>query len=582
MRFPICFYALFVAGSLSTLMVSSANAQGDKKAPPVAEPATTVQPATETLDLDMYARIREEGFRHSHVMEYASALFDDIGPRLTGSPAMARANEWTRAQLAAMGCTDAHLESWGDFGMGWTQVGASVFMQKPVPAVFVAQATPWSPATHGTITADVVVVPGLEKESDLELWKGKLKGKILLYGNAASSPEIDPNKLPEMEHYDAKKLAEIAAYPLNNEMKDVIDVNEVDAIRKVTSGWSFQEKVAKFFADEGALLVLEPGGSDGVLHDDTNSSFGWYVYSPQHKQAIPEEVIATEAWNRMSRLLDQKVPVSATALVETKFGSDHEQGYDTIAEIAGTDPKLKDEVVMVGGHLDSWIAGTGATDNGAGAIVAMEAMRILKALDVKPRRTIRIALWSGEEEGLFGSYGYVQNHFATLHFSQAKEDANVPVFVRLMTAPPTLKPEAAKLDAYFNMDNGTGKLLGVYAEGNTTIAPIFEQWMKPLADLGMTTVSERNTGATDHVAFQQAGLPGFQFIQDPRDYDSRTHHTALDVYDHLSPEDLKQAAVVEAIFLYNSAQRDQMLPRPQLPLNMRDKPLVGLFPDAVK
>jgi carboxypeptidase Q len=544
--------------------------------------AITSQPVAESLDLDMYARIREEGFRHSHVMEYSSALFDDIGPRLTGSPAMARANEWTRSQLEAMGLSHAHLESWGDFGMGWTQISSSLSLVKPSSGVIVAQATPWSPATSGAITADVIRVPGFGKDSDLEAWKGKLKGKVILYGHAASSPEVDPDKVPLMEHYDAKKLADLALYPLNDKMDDVIDTNDVGTIREFVQGWAFQEKVAKFFADEGALLVLVPGGSGGVLSDDTNSSFGWFVYSPQHKQMIPEEVIATEAWNRMERLLKAKVPVTVTAQVNTQFNGDHEQGYNTIAEIPGTDPKLKDEVVMVGGHLDSWISGTGATDNGAGAVVAMEAVRILKALDVKPRRTIRIALWSGEEQGLFGSYGYVQNHLATLHFSQAKEDSDVPVFVRQVTAPPTLKPEAAKFDAYYNMDNGTGKLLGIYAEGNSGIAPIFQQWMAPLADLGMTTVSARNTGSTDHVGFQQAGLPGFQFIQDPRDYDSRTHHTSLDVYDHLSSGDMKQAAVVEAIFLFNTAQREQMLPRPALPLNLRDKPLEGLFPDAVK
>ena len=581
MRLSTRSYGPLVAIVFSIFAVSNGYAQHEKKTPP-AETVAIAQPTTETLDLDMYARIREEGFRHSHVMEYASALFDDIGPRLTGSAAMARANEWTRAQLTAMGCSNAHLESWGEFGMGWTQVGSSLFLDKPSQGVIVAQATPWSPATNGVITAEVLAVAGIDKESDLDAWKGKLKGKILLYGHAAASPEIDPDKVPEMEHYDAKKLAEQTQYPLNGEMKDVIDVNQTDLIRRIVKDWALEEKVGKFFAEEGALLVLEPGGSGGVLSDDTNSSFGWYVYSPQHRQAVPEEVIATEAWNRMSRLLKEKVPVTVTAQVNVQFGGEHEQGYNTIAEIPGSDPKLKDEVVMVGGHLDSWASGTGATDNGAGSVVAMEAMRILKALDVKPRRTIRIALWSGEEQGLFGSYGYVGEHFATLHFSQAKEDADVPKFVRLVTSPPTLKPEAAKLDAYFNMDNGTGKLLGVYVEGNTAIAPIFEQWMKPLADLGMTTLSERNTGATDHVTFQQAGLTGYQFIQDHRDYDSRTHHTSLDVYDHLSSGDLRQAAVVEAIFLYNAAQRDQMLPRPVLPLNLRDKPLEGLFPDAVK
>ena len=535
----------------------------------------------EPLDLDMYSRIRDEGFNHSHVMDYASALFDDIGPRLTGSPAMARANEWTRAQLAAMGCSNAHLESWGEFGMSWTQISASLALVKPVPGVFVAQATPWSPATNGAVTAEVVAVPALRAESDFASWKGKLKGKVILYGAA---PKVDPNIVPKMEHDDAAKLQSLAQYPLDGDMSET-DVLPPDIAfwRKAFGDEAFKEKVAKFFADEGAVAVLVPGGSGGVLHDDTNSSMGWFVYRPEHRQAIAEEVIATEAFDRMSRLLEHKVPVSVNIATATQFGDGHVQGQDTIAEIPGTDPKLKDEVVMVGGHLDSWIGGTGATDNGAGAIVAMEAMRILNTLHVQPRRTIRIGLWSGEEQGIFGSQGYISNHFATFHYSGAKEDADVPLFLQPMTAPPTLKAEAAKLDAYYNMDNGTGKLLGIFTEGNAGIAGIFAQWMRPIEDLGFTTISERNTGSTDHVPFQMAGLPGFQFIQDPRDYEGRTHHTSLDTYEHLSEPDLRQAAVIEAIFLYNTAMRDAMLPRPKLPMGMApDKPIDGLYPDATK
>ena len=540
----------------------------------------------ETLDLDMYSRIRDVGFNHSHVMEYASALFDDIGARLTGSPAMARANAWTLAQLTAMGCANAHLERWGEFGMAWTQKGAGLEMVKPAPAVFVAQATPWSPALKETPFAEVIAVPGIDTESDFALWKGKLAGKVVLYGHSGvGDPTVDPDKLPMMQHADATKLASYAAYPLDGNMsgQDTLPP-DMTKWRPVFDGIAFQEQVAKFFAKEGVLAVLQPSGSGGVLHDDTNSSMGWFVYRPEHRQAIPEEVIADEAFGRMSRLLNNKVPVTVNLHIDTEFGGEHEQGYDTIAEIPGADPQLKDEVVMVGGHLDSWIGGTGATDNGAGAVVAMEAMRILKSLKVQPRRTIRIGLWSGEEQGIFGSQGYVERHFATFHYSGDAKDANVPLFLQPMTAAPTMKPEAAKLDAYFNMDNGTGKLLGIYAEGNEGVGAIFEQWMAPLKDLGMTTVSERNTGSTDHVPFQMAGLPGFQFIQDPRDYEGRTHHTNLDTYEHVSEPDMKQAAVVEAIFLYDAAMRDAMLPRPSLPFSTgsADKPLEGLYPDAVK
>ena len=539
-------------------------------------PKVNVARKPEVLDLNMYSCIRDEGFKHSHVMEYAGALLDDIGPRLTGSPAMARANEWTQDQLTGMGCSNAHLESWGEFGMGWTQLSASLDMVKPVPGIFLAQATPWSPATQGAVIADVIHVPGLNVESDLTAWKGKLKGKVILYGMAPASPEVDPDSVPTMEHYDPAKLKDLSVYPLKS------TENQTEFFRKIFAAKAFQEKVAKFFAAERAIAVLEPYGSGGVLHDDTNASLGWFVYRPERRQTIPEEVIANEAWDRMSRLLDHKVPVSVRINIATQFGDEHTQGYDTIAEIPGTDPELRNEVVMVGGHLDSWFAGTGATDNGAGAIAAMEAMRILKSLHVKPRRTIRIALWSGEEEGIFGSTGYVSNHYASFHYSSAKEDQDVPLFLRPMTVSPTLKPEAAKLDAYYNMDNGTGKLLGIYTEGNEGVAAIFSQWMKPLEDLGMTTITERNTGGSDHVPFQQAGLPGFQFVQDPRDYDSRTHHSNLDTFEHLSEPDLKQAAVIEAIFLYNTAMRDEILPRPKLPLNGSDKPLEGLYPDAAK
>ncbi|ADW70619.1 peptidase M28 [Granulicella tundricola MP5ACTX9] len=539
------------------------------------------QPASENVDLAMYSRIRDEGFNRSHVMEYGSALFDDIGPRLTGSPAMKKANEWTRQQLTAMGCANAHLESWGEFGMGWTQKGASLEMMKPGPAVFLAQATPWSPSLGKAVTAEVVRVPSLKTQKDLDEWKGKLAGKVILYGDA---PKINPDPKPLLEHYDVAKLAGLGQYPLDGDMSEqgVLQSTDMSFWRGLFGDLAFKEKVAKFFAAEKAVAVLTPGGSGGVIEDDTLGTFGWYVYRADHKQAIPEMVIANEAFGRMSRLLAAKVPVTVKAEIETEFSGDHEQGYNTIAEIPGSDPALKDQVVMVGGHLDSWIAGTGATDNGAGTIVAMEAMRILTSLGVKPRRTIRIGLWSGEEQGIFGSSGYVSKHFAEFKFSKDPKDADVPEFLQTMAAAPVMKPEAAQLSGYFNMDNGTGKLLGIYAEGNAGIGSIFQQWMAPLKDLGMTTVSLRNTGSTDHVPFQMAGLPGFQFIQDPRDYETRTHHTNQDVYERLSPSDLKQASVIEAIFLYNTAMRDAMLPRPELPMAGEAKPLEGLFLDATK
>ncbi len=524
----------------------------------------------ETLDLQMYSRIRAEGFQHSHVMEYAAALLDGIGPRLTGSPAMAAASQWAVKQLTAMGCSNAHLESWGEFGLGWTQLSASLSIVTPGSGTFLAQATPWSPPTNGEVIADLVAVPGMQTEDEFTPWKGKLKGKVILYGHAAMSPEVDPEDVPRMEHADAAKLANYDQYPLAEPVQ-TLDYH------KVFAGFAFQEKAAKFFAAEGAIAVIVPGGSGGVLHDDLNASLGWFVFKPERRQLIPQEVIETEARDRLSRLLDQKVPVKVKVRIETRFDDEHAQGFNTIAEIAGTDPKLKDEVVIVGGHLDSWFAGTGATDNGAGVVVAMEAMRILNSLEAKPRRTIRIALWSGEEQGLLGSFGYVTSHYATLHFSKAPEDKEVPLFLRDVLRKPTMKPEAAKLDAYYNLDNGTGKILGIYTHGNLGAAEIFSQWLKPLADLGVATVSNQSSGSSDQVAFGRAGLLGFSFIQDERDYMSRTHHANLDTYEHLSEPDLKQAAVVEAIFLYNTAMRDSMLPKPDLPVNGHDRPLEGLY-----
>lgn len=297
------------------------------------------------------------------------------------------------------------------------------------------------------------------------------------------------------------------------------------------------------------------------------------MYQRDHKQPIPEEVISDEAYDRLGRLLDHHVPVSVSIDINTHFGDEHTQGYNTVAEISGVDPKLKDQVVMVGGHLDSWTAG----------IVAMEAMRILIALHVQPRRSIRIALWSGEEQGVLGSMGYVQRHFATLHTSESKDDANLPPAMRPTIAPPTLKPEAAALDAYFNLDSGSGRITGIGTEGNQGAATIFAEWTKPLAELGVSSISMQSGAGSDHVPFQMAGLPGFSFLQVQRDYQSRTHHTNLDTYEHLSEPDLKQAAVVEAIFLYNTAMREDMLARPRLPVGVApDKPLEGLYPNNAK
>jgi carboxypeptidase Q len=546
--------------------------------------AASSQPATETLDLDTIARIRDEGINHSHIMEYASGLFDGIGPRLTGSPDFVKAQEWSLDQLRRMGASNVHAESWGEFGMGWRQIGTSLLMTAPSAATFLAQATPWSPATSGEVTAEVIAVAALKEEKDFDQWKGKVAGKVILYGDA---PKIRPDAPNLLAHYDDTKLEHFRSYPLDGDQSDShVLPNDPAFWEKAFKEMAFLEKVGHFFADEHALAVIVPGGSGGVIHDDTGHSLGWFVYRPERKQAIPSAVVASEAFGRMHRLVSHGVPVSVRLNIATQFYGDHEPGNNVIAEIPGADPALKDQVVMLGGHLDCWIAGTGATDDGAGAIVALEAMRILRALNIQPRRTIRVGLWGGEEQGIFGSAGYVSSHFGTVSYSTKPEEQVVPEFVRQQTGPVTIKPDHAKFDAYFNTDNGTGKFLGIFAEGNSSVAAIFQQWAVPLNDLGFTTVTLRNSGSTDHVSFDRVGLPGFQFIQDPRDYDTRSAHTNQDTYERLSEPDLKQAAVIMATFVYNTSQRDGMLPRKPLPRpemdEQRAKPLDGIYPDAVK
>ena len=543
------------------------------------------QPATEDIDLTMYARIREEGLKHSHVMEFGAALADGIGPRLTGSPNMTKANAWTRDTLTKIGLENAHLEDWGEFGMG-QQINTWVRMVSPDPEPLWAQAAPWSPATNGPVTGEIVYM-NVQELGDLDKYKGTLKGKIVLLGAMRPTPDITT---PLFTRYTDAELKEMEAYetrggrytPGSPEFaKFLADRMKLAELRKAA---------LKMMSDEGTLAVLTPsrdggdGGGTGIIFDDNGANLARDAQKKENAVTIPNAVMMIEHYNRLARLAENHVPVTLEVNIETKFTGDHEHGFDTIAEIPGNDPKLKDQVVMVGGHLDSWISGTGATDNGAGSIVAMEAVRILKALNVKPKRTIRIALWSGEEQGLFGSQGYVKSHFGTFAEPKVPEPASVPSFLR-QHGPLTTTKEWETLDAYYNLDNGTGKVRGVYTQENWAIAPIFKQWIAPLADLGVTTISYRNTGGTDHLSFDAVGLPGFQYIQDPMDYETRTHHSDMDTYDRLHALDLEQAAVVEAIFLYNTSEREAMMPRKPFPHPELEKqktaPIPDIYPNAV-
>jgi hypothetical protein len=554
--------------------------------PPVTDPYAEVQPAIETLDLDMYQRIRNEGLNDSHVMEFATALMDGIGPRLTGSPNLKKANEWTRDTLTRIGLENAHLEDWGEFGLGWQQLNTWARMVTPDTAVLIVQATPWSPSTAGPVTGDVVFV-SIQDEKDFDKYKGTLAGKVVLYGAMRDVPPVDKALF---DRYTDKELEDIAEYPVNPGAGGVSPDMQA-RLRTYMERRRLIDKVAQFFFDEKAAAIIEPsrdgkngGGSGGTIFDDNGATLGTTPYIADKRVKVPVVVAAIESYGRLYRLTQAHAPVSVEIDVETKFTGEHEHGFDTVAEIPGTDPKLKEQVVMLGGHLDSWIAGTGATDNGAGTIVAMEAMRILKALDVKPRRTIRIALWTGEEQGIFGSKGYCTMHFGSAKLSTAPDQAALPEYMRRAAGPLEVKPEQKLISAYFNVDNGTGKIRGIYTQGNAAVAPIFAQWIAPLKDLGVTTITERNTGGTDHLSFDAVGIPGFQFIQDALDYEARTHHSNEDVVERLQPADLKQIATVEAIFVYNAAQRDQMMPRKPLPhpdLDEKNRAPFDVFPGAV-
>ena len=542
------------------------------------------QPATENVDLTMYARIREEGFKHSHVMEFGAALADGIGPRLTGSPNMAKANAWTRDTLTKIGLENAHLEDWGDFGMGWQQINTWARIVSPDPEPLWMQAAPWSPATNGPVTGEAVYID-LKDVKDLDQYKGKLAGKIVLLGAMRPTPDITE---PLFHRYTTEELAEMETYPTGEGRPGAPNIQQLIADRARLT--ALRAAALKMMTEEHVAAIITPsrdggkGGGTGIIFDDNGANLVRGAQVKENAVTIPNAVMMIEHYNRLARMLENHVPVTLEVNIETKFTGDHEHGFDTVAEIPGNDPKLKNQVVMVGGHLDSWISGTGATDNGAGSIVAMEAVRILKALGVQPKRTIRIALWSGEEQGLYGSQGYVKLHFGTFAEPKTPEPASVPSFMRQHGALTTTK-EWETLDAYYNLDNGTGKVRGVYTQENWAIAPIFKQWIAPLADLGVSTISYRNTGGTDHLSFDAVGLPGFQYIQDPMDYETRVHHSDMDTYDRLHALDLEQAAVVEAIFLYNTSEREAMMPRKPFPHPEKEKeltaPLPGIYPNAV-
>ncbi len=500
----------------------------------------------EKVDLETISRIRNEGFHNSKVMEFATGLMDSIGERLTGSPNMKRANEWTRDQFTAMGLSNSHLEAWGPFGRGWANQYVNARMTTPDILPLIVYSKAWTPGTNGVVTGKCIRVT-IEDKKDFDKYRGKLAGMIVIFGPDA---EIKPITEAPYKRLSDDDLAKTGEYQIPGERPPF---RFADFLKRQ----QFMKELNQFFTEEKVLAVIDH--SRGTAGGGTVFVQSGGSYKTGETATVPQLTMASEHWTRIARLLQQKKDVTLELNVTNTFYDDDPMQYDTVAEIPGTDQK--DEVVMLGAHLDSWHAGTGATDNGAGTIVMMEAMRILKALDIKPRRTIRMGLWSGEEQGLLGSQGYVEQHFGSRPHMDEPSMKDMPTLLRREAGAVTVKPEQAKVSGYFNVDNGTGKIRGVYLQENAAVAPIFESWMRPFKDLGMTTLTMRNTGGTDHLSFDAVGIPGFQFIQDPIEYETRTHHSNMDVYDRLQSDDLKQISVIVASFVYETAMRDQMLPR---------------------
>jgi carboxypeptidase Q len=505
------------------------------------------------------AKIKDEGMNRSQAMKTMRYLTDVIGARLTNSPAQRRANQWTKEQFEKWGLKNVVVDPWGEFGRGWELKRYSATVATPTEnIVFRSYPKAWSPSTPGAVTGDVVIVDA-KSEEELAAYKGKLKGAIVLIANDA---EVKVGFRADASRHADEDLAKM-------ENEKPTPAQPFRPSEEQIRAQQFAQRKYRFYFEEGAAVLVDAGlGVDGGTirvmgaspapqeNTDGNPFGGLRVYSKNAPPTIPQIVAEAEQYNRVLRLVRQGIPVKMTVDLEVRFYDDDLQGYNTLAEIPGTD--LSDEVVMIGAHLDSWHAGTGATDNGAGTTVVMEAMRILQASGLKPRRTIRAALWTGEEQGLLGSRGYVKKTLATIG-----DGSDRAAFMAFSGGNPkiTKTPAYDKFAAYYNLDNGTGQIRGVYMQGNEKLRPIFRQWLAPFAEYDAKTLTVNSTGGTDHLAFDAVGLPGFQFIQDPIEYFTRTWHTTQDVSDRILEEDLKRSAIIMAAFAYNSAMTDEKLPR---------------------
>jgi hypothetical protein len=516
----------------------------------LALPARSGAQAPEKVDIATLERIREEGTQRSQAMETIGWLSDVYGPRLTGGPEIREAGDWVKKRFAEWGLANIHEESW-PFGKGWSLERFSASMTEPRVMPIIGLPKAWTRGTNGEVTADVVLAP-IATEADFARYRGKLRGRIVLTQPEREVKMLEGRIVLRMNEDDIRE-AESQPAPRPSGGAAPARAGMADARQ-------LQERIQKFYQDEGVVALVDrgsdsfmsAGGSDLTWQTQRTDGGTVFVGSGGSRgadagQGLPAITIAVEHYNRMVRVLEKGVPVKMQLDVRTRFHDEASMnGFNIIAEIPGTDPRLTDEIVLPGATFASWHGATGATDNGTGSTAMIEALRILKAVGAKPRRTIRVALWGGEEQGLMGSRSYVKTHLADPETMQRK-------------------PGYETLAAYFNLDNGTGRIRGIWMQENPALRPIFAQWIEPLAPLGVTILGPRSVGSTDHSAFEAVGVPGFQFIQERLEYNSRTHHSNMDFVDRVQPEDLMQQAVVAASFAYLAAMRDERLPRKPAP-----------------
>lgn len=502
--------------------------------------------SAQQVDMNLMNRIADEGFNHSQIVDSAEYLADHIGGRMTNSPQMRQAEAWTQKQYQSWGLKNVHAEGF-DFGRGWWIESSSLRMIDPRPLSLKAIPVAWTPSTNGAQTAEIIVAP-MTSEADFAKWKGKLAGKIVL--TSTPTPPRDDLTAP-FERLSDADLAKLGEYQQ--------PTHDSGAAARNAGRRNFQAKLDAFLKEEGAVARGSMSRSEGrLVHGEGNG------YKVGQTPAVPAVEIAAEDYRKLTRLA-KSGPVRLEINNVVHYEDADHNAYNIFAEIPGRD--VKAGYVMAGAHLDSWVAGDGASDNGAGAVVVMEAARILSVLHVQPKRTIRFALWAGEEQGLLGSYAYTEKYLAKRPLDTAKSESSMS---STNNYPITKQPGFGQMAGYFNLDNGSGKIRGIYAEGNFAVAPIFKAWLEPFHGMGADTVVPQSTGSTDHVFLSKLGLPAFQFIQDPLDYESRVHHTDLDVYDHMRAQDLRQAAVIMAAMLMDAADRDEPLPANVVPTKPAD------------